>query len=73
MVRQILRNEKAASMAERDKADRSQTFIEENLKRVYQETLDQEVPDRFKDLLDKLRVEDGGNQGSDQGKDGDAQ
>ena len=29
--------------------------IDENLKRIYQEALDAEVPDRFKDLLELLR------------------
>ncbi|QCO57202.1 transcriptional regulator (plasmid) [Pseudorhodobacter turbinis] len=32
--------------------------IDRNLKRVYQEALDEEVPDRFKDLLSKLRDKD---------------
>ncbi|WP_108485194.1 NepR family anti-sigma factor [Oceaniglobus ichthyenteri] len=32
--------------------------IDENLRRVYQETDKTEVPDRFKDLLDKLRTQD---------------
>ena len=29
--------------------------IDENLKRVYQETLEEEVPDRFRLLLEELR------------------
>ena len=29
--------------------------IDENLKRVYQEALEEEVPDRFKELLEQLR------------------
>jgi hypothetical protein len=29
--------------------------IDQNLKRVYEEALDAEVPDRFKELLAKLR------------------
>jgi len=32
--------------------------IDRNLKRVYQEALEEEVPDRFKDLLAKLRDKD---------------
>lgn len=37
--------------------DRSklQAQIDENLKRVYQEVLQEEIPDRFKDLLEQLR------------------
>jgi hypothetical protein len=33
--------------------------IDENLKRVYRETLDEPVPDRFRDLLDALRKKEG--------------
>ena len=29
--------------------------INENLKRVYEDALNQEVPDRFQDLLEQLR------------------
>jgi len=29
--------------------------IDENLRRVYEETLDEEVPDRFRLLLEQLR------------------
>ena len=29
--------------------------IDENLKRVYQEKLDEELPDRFKSLIDQLK------------------
>ncbi len=29
--------------------------IDENLRKVYREMVDQEVPDRFRDLLDQLR------------------
>jgi len=42
-------------MGKGDKSETSQTFIEENLKRVYQETVEEDIPDRFKDLLDRLR------------------
>lgn len=31
--------------------------IDENLKRVYQETLDEDVPDRFLDLLSLLKAQ----------------
>jgi len=34
--------------------------IDENLKRVYQEVLREEVPDKFKDLLEQLRKKEGG-------------
>ena len=29
--------------------------IDQNLKRVYQEALEEDVPDRFKELLEQLR------------------
>lgn len=32
--------------------------IDENLKRVYQEALSEEVPDRFKELLAQLKAKD---------------
>ncbi|RPE67134.1 hypothetical protein EDD53_1538 [Pacificibacter maritimus] len=32
--------------------------IEENLRKVYQKTLDEQVPDRFLDLLEQLRQQD---------------
>jgi len=32
--------------------------IDENLKKVYQAALDEEVPDRFKALLDQLRAKE---------------
>lgn len=40
-----------------DKRDRQtlKTTIEENLRKVYQDLLSEEVPDRFKSLLDQLR------------------
>ncbi len=33
--------------------------IEENLRKVYQKTVEEEVPDRFADLLRKLKEQDG--------------
>ncbi|MDD8022465.1 MAG: NepR family anti-sigma factor [Paracoccaceae bacterium] len=32
-----------------------QAQIDENLKKVYQEALEEQVPDRFRDLLEQLR------------------
>ncbi|MCB1338211.1 MAG: transcriptional regulator [Maritimibacter sp.] len=37
-----------------DKA-KLQAQIDENLKRVYQEALDERLPDRFQELLEQLR------------------
>lgn len=33
--------------------------IDENLRRVFAQSLEEEVPDRFKTLLDQLRTKDG--------------
>ena len=40
-----------------DKMDR-ESLIDENLKRVFNEALEEGVPDRFKDLLDQLKRQD---------------
>ncbi|OCX65426.1 transcriptional regulator [Thioclava sp. SK-1] len=34
--------------------------INQNLKRVYDQALNEDVPDRFKDLLAQLRAKEGG-------------
>ncbi|WP_407494519.1 NepR family anti-sigma factor [Pseudooceanicola sp. MF1-13] len=36
--------------------------IDENLKRVYQQKLDEDLPDRFKMLLDQLKKQDSGGE-----------
>jgi hypothetical protein len=46
------------------KKDDRERVIDENLKRVFDETLDEGIPDRFKDLLDQLKQQDA-NQRSD--------
>lgn len=40
-----------------------EAVIDENLKRVFEETLEEGIPDRFKDLLSQLKQQD-----SEQGK-----
>jgi hypothetical protein len=45
-------------MAENDPKAKVRQQIDHNLKRVYQETLEEEVPDRFKALLAQLREKD---------------
>jgi len=35
-----------------------EAVIDENLKRVFEETLDEGIPDRFKDLLAQLKQQD---------------
>ena len=40
--------------------DERERVIDENLKRVFDETLDEGIPDRFKDLLKQLKDQDKG-------------
>lgn len=42
-------------MAQDDRKTRLDEQIDENLRKVYQKTLEEEVPERFHDLLRKLR------------------
>ena len=37
----------------------NQGGVDDNLRRVFQSTLDEEIPDRFKDLLNQLKEQDG--------------
>lgn len=46
------------SMPQENAKAQVQKQIDENLKRVYQDLLSAEVPDRFTDLLAKLRQKD---------------
>lgn len=43
------------AMKQSEETSKLQAQIDENLKRVYQEALEEQVPDRFKDLLEQLR------------------
>jgi len=47
------------------KNDERESFIDENLRRVYEETVEEGIPDKFKDLLQKLKEQDkkDGNEG----------
>jgi hypothetical protein len=47
-------------MAVNDEKSKASDQIDQNLKRVYQDALSVEVPDRFKDLLKQLREKDQG-------------
>ncbi|MEC8582314.1 MAG: NepR family anti-sigma factor [Pseudomonadota bacterium] len=35
-------------------------LIDDNLKRVYQDMISEDIPDRFLNLLDQLKAQDGG-------------
>jgi hypothetical protein len=41
--------------------DDQERFIDENLRRVYEETVDEGIPDKFKDLLKKLKDQEKNN------------
>ena len=43
-----------------DVRDRTADQINDNLKRVYRELVEDDVPDRFKALLEQLRAKDHG-------------
>ncbi|MEO0751282.1 MAG: NepR family anti-sigma factor [Pseudomonadota bacterium] len=45
-------------MAQDKQRPRGQDTIDENLKRVYQDTLEEKVPDRLLSLLDQLKAQD---------------
>ena len=47
-------------MAENKGKSRLHQQIDENLKRVYEEALSEDIPDRFKDLIAKLRAKENG-------------
>ncbi|MEL6206791.1 MAG: NepR family anti-sigma factor [Pseudomonadota bacterium] len=44
-----------AAMVRDDRKDPIDQQIDENLRKVYQRTLEEDVPERFHDLLRKLR------------------
>jgi hypothetical protein len=56
--------ERASSMLEhmtgQDKKSSLKEQIDENLRRVYQDALNEEVPDRLKQLLEQLRAKEAG-------------
>ncbi|MHA6323836.1 NepR family anti-sigma factor [Roseivivax sp. CAU 1753] len=48
-------------MVHNDSKRQRDDVIDDNLKKVYQDMLDQEVPDRFLDLLSQLKAQDNGS------------
>ncbi|MBC56031.1 MAG: regulator [Confluentimicrobium sp.] len=48
-------------MAHENNKSRLEEQIDENLRRVYQQKLEEDVPDRFKELLDQLKEQDSQN------------
>ncbi len=45
-------------MAHDSENDNVRRQIDENLRRVYQEKVEEQLPDRFKDLLEKLKAQE---------------
>tara|TARA_R100001369_G_C3183314_1_gene141968 strand:- start:27 stop:188 length:162 start_codon:yes stop_codon:yes gene_type:complete len=45
-------------MSVQKQSRQSEEIIDENLRRVYQEAVDEGIPDRFKSLLDQLKDQD---------------
>ncbi len=50
-------------MAHEANKKRRDSVIDENLKKVYQDMLEQDVPDRFMDLLSQLKEQDNAQKG----------
>jgi hypothetical protein len=50
-------------MAEDKSKAQLKQHIDQNLKRVYDDALNEELPDRFKQLLERLRQKDAGTGG----------
>jgi Anti-sigma factor NepR len=48
-----------SDMAESTPKTNIKIQIDENLKRIYDETLNEEIPDRLKQLLEQLRLKGG--------------
>ena len=48
------------TMGDPKDAARLKAAIDENLRKIYHEILDEDVPDRFKQLLDQLRKKEPG-------------
>ncbi|MBN9889658.1 hypothetical protein I6N89_20335 [Pelagibaca abyssi] len=49
-------------MGQTRRKDKDTEVIDENLRRVYQDMLDEAVPDRFLDLIAQLRAQDEGSE-----------
>lgn len=49
-----------------NRSSKSLQLIDENIKRVYQEALEEEVPDKFRQLLEKLKLQENAEPGSSQ-------
>ena len=47
-------------MSGQNQSKQREEVIDENLRRVYQEAMDEGVPDRFKSLLEQLKQQDSG-------------
>ncbi len=45
-------------MSRPDRTSRTEQEIDQNLKRVYEDVANQELPSRFTDLLEQLRAKD---------------
>jgi hypothetical protein len=48
------------TMGDPKDAARLKAAIDENLRKIYQEILEEELPDRFKQLLEQLRKKEAG-------------
>jgi len=51
-------------MSRQDQSKDREGVIDENLRRVFQESVDEGIPDRFKSLLEQLKQQDSGQEKS---------
>ncbi|MEP2921767.1 NepR family anti-sigma factor [Sulfitobacter sp.] len=51
-------------MSRQDQSKDREGVIDENLRRVFQESVDEGIPDRFKNLLEQLKQQDSGQEKS---------
>lgn len=48
-------------MAKEEQTGKSSDLIDENLKQIFQQEVDRELPDRFTNLIEQLRAKDAAN------------
>ncbi len=56
-------------MSHKSPKTKAEDEIDENLRRVYQQVLEEDIPDRFKNLLSQLKTSGGEPQEEREGKD----
>ncbi|AVL54705.1 regulator [Roseobacter denitrificans] len=55
-------------MARDDQAGKTSEFIDKNLKQIFQQEIERDIPDRFTNLIEQLRAKDASTDNSSGGK-----